>query len=647
MKKLLFLICLSLLIISAKAQVSSDYAVLVSSTITEAPPTVTLIWPAYATATEYKIYKKEKSDASWGTAIATLGGTAINYLDTEIIIDSAYEYKVERTASSGIVATGYILCGIKMEVVDYRGTCLLVIDTTITMDMESEIYQLKKDISGDGWSVEELHVARDMQPIAVREIIISRAEANEDINALYLFGRVPVLYSGNIYPDGHPEHQGAWPADAIYADVDVDYSDVTVDNIVAFRPENQNIPGDGKYDQSQLKSKIEMQIGRVDLFNMPSFVVDEATLLKRYIDSEHNFKHGIYTFNQRGLIDDNFGAFGGEAFASSGWRNFGPMFTANEIYEADYFTTMYNDSYLWSFGCGGGWFQGASGVGTTTEFAADTVKSAFTMLFGSYFGDWDAIDNFLRAPLASGMTLTNCWAGRPHWQFHQMALGENIGYSVRVTQNNTVTYEANIFPHYVHLGFMGDPTLRMHNFKPVADVTVSQPEDNTVAYEIDFEPSPDIDVLGYYVYRSSTEFGKYERITTMLINEPYLDETPLPGYNFYMVKAVKLETTPSGSYYNTSIGITDSISNNLTAIQHIENTQFELFPNPATNVITITFDVSLTNAPYAIYTLEGKLCKTGLLDINQSIIDISTLTPGYYMIQINEQYAQFVKMAID
>lgn len=133
----------------------------------------------------------------------------------------------------------------------------------------------------------------------------------------------------------------------------------------------------------------------------------------------------------------------------------------------------------------------------------------------------------------------------------------------------------------------------------------------------------------------------------MLINEPYLDETPLPGYNFYMVKAVKLETTPSGSYYNTSIGITDSISNNLTAIQHIENTQFELFPNPATNVITITFDVSLTNAPYAIYTLEGKLCKTGLLDINQSIIDISTLTPGYYMIQINEQYAQFVKMAID
>ena len=89
MKKLLLLICLPLLIISAKAQVASDYAVLVSSTVTEIPPTVELIWPVYATATEYKIYKKEKSDPSWGTAVATLSGTAFNYIDTDIIIDSA------------------------------------------------------------------------------------------------------------------------------------------------------------------------------------------------------------------------------------------------------------------------------------------------------------------------------------------------------------------------------------------------------------------------------------------------------------------------------------------------------------------------------------------------------------------------------
>mgnify|MGYP000013517969 CR=1 FL=1 len=29
-------------------------------------------------------------------------------------------------------------------------------------------------------------------------------------------------YSGNIYPDGHTDHRGAWPADTYYGDIDGD-----------------------------------------------------------------------------------------------------------------------------------------------------------------------------------------------------------------------------------------------------------------------------------------------------------------------------------------------------------------------------------------------------------------------------------------
>ena len=59
------------------------------------------------------------------------------------------------------------------------------------------------------------------------------------------------------------------------------------------------------------------------------------------------------------------------------------------------------------------------------------------MFFGSYFGDWDSPNNFLRAPLATPTyTLTSAWAGRPYWMFHHMALGETIGFSTRLTQNN-------------------------------------------------------------------------------------------------------------------------------------------------------------------------------------------------------------------
>ena len=47
------------------------------------------------------------------------------------------------------------------------------------------------------------------------------------------------------------------------------------------------------------------------------------------------------------------------------------------------------------------------------------------MFFGSYFGDWDSQNDFLRAALATtNYTLTSAWVGRPYWFFHHMALGK-------------------------------------------------------------------------------------------------------------------------------------------------------------------------------------------------------------------------------
>jgi hypothetical protein len=642
MKKLLYSLLIVIVTAQAQGQLTSDYAVLVSSTYTTSPPSITLVWPEFPGAISYDIFKKEKSDVSWGSAIASLPGGAVSYLDEDVVIDSIYEYKVVRDAA-GIVAEGYLSGGIELSIVDYRGTCLLVIDTTITGTLSEEVYQLKKDISGDGWAVEELPVSREFSPEFVRNLIITRTEANDDIKALYLFGRVPVLYSGNLYPDGHPEHQGAWPADGIYGDIDAEYSDATINNTTAARIENQNIPGDGKYDQSVFKSKIELQVGRVDLFNMPTFATEEASLLKRYLTAEHQFKTGATQFARRGLIDDNFGAFGGEAFASSGWRNFAPMFSSNEIYAVDYFTTLYNDSYLWAYGCGGGWFQGASGVGSTYDYFADTVKSVFTMMFGSYFGDWDAVDNFLRAPLASGMALTNCWAGRPHWQFHHMVLGENIGYSTMLSQNNQSTYVSNIFPKWVHIALMGDPTLRMHVVLPVSEVTCSIPLGETAIIGISYSPAADPDVIGYHVYRSETEFGKYIRISDELIaGTDFIDNSPLQGVNHYMVKAVKLEETPSGSYYNTSIGVGDSIFIEYVDIQNLDEMAYNIYPNPAVDFITIEANNQLLQLPYTISNISGAICNEGIIDAPLKQINIQHLNNGVYTFSSGNVKQQFV-----
>src|SRR5690606_1173523 len=126
----------------------------------------------------------------------------------------------------------------------------------------------------------------------------------------------------------------------------------------------------------------------------------------------------------------------------------------------------------------------------------------FTMMFGSYFGDWDVQNSFLRAPLcAETPALTSAWAGRPHWHLHHMALGRNIGYSSRLTQNNIPmynTYISNFFPAGVHIALMGDLSLRTDYIRPVEKLVVATI--HQLGAQLGWSPSPDSNVTGYYVY---------------------------------------------------------------------------------------------------------------------------------------------------
>ena len=77
--------------------------------------------------------------------------------------------------------------------------------------------------------------------------------------------------------------------------------------------------------------------------------------------------------------------------------------------------------------------------------------------------------NFLRAPLGSTTyTLTSSYGSRPHFFVHHMALGETIGFTTRLTQNNAGGYEpVGIGSRLVHTALHGDPTLRMHPVIPL------------------------------------------------------------------------------------------------------------------------------------------------------------------------------------
>src|SRR5690606_19757782 len=129
--------------------------------------------------------------------------------------------------------------------------------------------------TGDGWLVARSEVSRTGTVPAVKAVIKSRYdESPGNTKAVFLLGHVPVPYSGNVCPDGHgepdpaPHHRGAWPADAYYGDMDGVWTDSTVDHAEANvdGTRNDNVPGDGKFDQSLLVGEHlpELVVGRVD-----------------------------------------------------------------------------------------------------------------------------------------------------------------------------------------------------------------------------------------------------------------------------------------------------------------------------------------------------------------------------------------------
>ncbi|MFN9324525.1 MAG: hypothetical protein ACK6A5_03960, partial [Flavobacteriales bacterium] len=231
-----------------------------------------------------------------------------------------------------------------------------------------------------------------------------------------------------------------------------------------------------------------------------------------------------------------------------------------------FYSLVNNQSYLWTYSSGGGTqavdggvltFNGAANIGTTQNYATSSMSGVFNMAMGSYYGDWDNRNNFLRAPLASGQALTNCWAGIPAWYFHHMGMGDPIGYSVLVTMNNSALYtpltegwQGSIGRS--HLGLMGDPSLRMKMVAPPTNLVVSNA--SGVA-SFSWTASAE-SVTGYHLYQFDATTGAITRLTTTpVVGTGYVNPAiPFITGREYMVRAVKLETGTSGSYYNLSLG---------------------------------------------------------------------------------------------
>jgi regulation of enolase protein 1 (concanavalin A-like superfamily) len=571
-----------------------SYAVQVSAAVSESPAQITLSWPTdtvpnYTSPTPngFAIYRKSPGGSDWGSPIASLPGTATSYNDTAVAVGTVYEYKITKDYGT-FLGYGYIEAGIKAPLVDDRGKVVLIVDNTFTSSLSTELTQLQQDLAGDGWTVLRHDVNRSDSVSSVKSVIA--ADYNSDpahVKAVFLFGHIAVPYSGQPNPDQHPDHEGAWPADVYYGqfgswtDSTINFTQ-TVNTDAADRARLTNTPGDGKFDQINLPGVMALQVGRVDLANMPgSYPWDppgtpgyasETELLRQYLHKDHNFRTRILNVQRRAIVGDYFGVRDGEAFAASGYRSFAPLVGAANIRNLNsefadqqgvWLPAVTSNDYLLSYACGAGGYWSIAGAGSqsnTTLSQQDVVNNdvhvVFSMMFGSWFGDWDnAFNNLLRSVLATPTYgLVSVWSGRPHWFMHPLGLGETIGYCAQLSQNNAGLYQnqQNNFANRVHIALMGDPTLRLHPVVPASGLSGSP---NGSAVNLSWTASTDSNLVGYHVYRAGSANGPFTRLTSSPVTTTSFTDSSPPNSATYMVRAVKLESASSGSYYNASQGV--------------------------------------------------------------------------------------------
>ncbi len=616
---LFILLLLTITFESSEAAETPYRSVRITANVHSNPtPSIRLQWNYDSTATQYIISKKLPNSKDW-INLASVGQDTV-FIDSTVDISKEYEYQVVKLGvrnNADYAFGGCISAGIQIPFEENRGIVAVVVDSTTNASITEEIATFLSDHEGDGWLVRKIVTSRSekfdgKKARAVKREIQRIYDADSTLKAVVLLGRIAVPYSGNFVVDDHEDHLGAWPADCYYGDVapsplDERWSDLYVLDTIAAREANRNRRIDGKFDQSEIPSDIELAVGRIDFFDLPLTGVTETEILRQYLHRNHAYRHGLQSLRNAASIWDRFDVLGNEMFAQSAYSNSTSIFGNANIVEERWLGSASDSAFQFAFAAGPGNYVSCWDIGSI-EDAKKGVNAVFCSMLGSYYGDWDNSDNLMRSVLAGSNTLAIWWSGRPQWQLHRCAAGQPLGISELTSVNNDgILYDAGRFTRGVHIALLGDPTLRFFPVPSPRNVNVIVRDSIIIRWT-----PPSLPIDGYFVYRDDGD--GFKRLNQSLINETAYTEAKPDKYSAstrYMVRAVLLQTTPSGSFWNPSQGAFSPAQAQNTTETAAQSQQIIITPMPVEEYCDIeASQINEQNITLVIADMLGRIIAT-------------------------------------
>jgi hypothetical protein len=453
----------------------------------------------------------------------------------------AYEYQVIRKARD-IVDVGYWLAGNRVPAVESRGHALLVIDEIVAEPLAARIDRFERDLIGDGWQVTRhlapRHDGQNPQANlaagrALRQWITTTVESNRDEpHSLILLGRVPVVESGSVAPDGHESIPHA--TDLFYADIGRRWPDAEA----------------GKLRPSTLPDlRIDMTVGRIDFVPVAGQDKgEELRLLARYLDKNHHWRHG-----RLGDLRNAYGQSGHLLVEQNALRN---VVGADAITAGGHHDAGVTEPYLWGVDFGR-W------KGDTYRDAG--IKPVFSINFGSHKQKFARGNNPMTWMLAQDWyPLAVGWGGRPAWFLHLMALGGTVGEMHMRTVNNGPWNGGpyrQVLDYYpmgsylwrapIWVNLLGDPTLHAFPLLPPREVRAKRTGDGVV---LTWALPEAADVEGVRVFRAASWEEPFAPVSEVLAGTTFTDPEAPEGA-IYMLRSYGLKTVHAGTFYSYAQGV--------------------------------------------------------------------------------------------
>ena len=616
------------------------------------------------------VSRRQLGDSIWTSVASDITAGTGHWIDNNVALGDLWEYQVKRQNTWGFDgqifdAVGYTIGSLAYDNTEYKGQMILLVSEDIPFNISDKYMRLKKEITADGWYINELVVPRatswdsGAEVVDIKNqitIIYENAPTQDKPKTLFILGHVPLPRCGStdvVAPDEHNENKGARGCDAYYADIDGVFTDIASYNPGGLATSLAvNIPGDYKWDQDFIPSDLEMAFGRIDFADILELQASELTLIENYLDRLSNYRN----VSAGADMGDKSAFYYGYDNSNDGtYRSLVNISKSNAVYQ-NYAGPNHNQ-WVRDNGPFKIYMQNLL-VPSMDDWENHGMDATVFSSDQSYWGFGDVpqsggIYSRIRALLGvDSKCLVTLWTTTGINIFHQSCTGLPIGQAMKEIMNHNSSnqylekppqaYDTESWWNRTHFAFYGDPTLTLYQIAPPRDPSIVISQEGVL---VEWTASDDAEVIGYHVYESNEELGTYLRISdSVVLSDRYV----IPNYQegkWYMVKAVKLLESGCGKFMHASMGTSIESIFIVDVSDLAIDTTVILAPNPASSSFLIQSPKTI--ASVEVFTAQGTalLQNENINDVKFSI-DCNNWVDGIYLVQVEtvEGGKQMIKL---